>query len=389
MSSIAPTYGQQKIDLVKGQGAWLYDVSGQAYLDFASGVAVTSLGHGHQALTSALTQQTHDLLHVSNLYGIPGQAALADRLTQNSFADAVFFCNSGAEAMEACFKFARRYHWHQGHPERHEILSFSGAFHGRTLATLAAGGSDKYLEGFGPKTNGFPQAAFGDLSAARALIGAKTAALVVEPIQGEGGVRPNTAEFMHGLRALADEYGVLLILDEVQTGVGRTGSFWAHEQMNLRPDLLASAKGLGGGIPIGAALMSQGVADALAPGVHGSTFGGNPLAMAAGLAVVETIDQPDFLAQVRQRGAQLAHGLESLAAGNNKVIARTRGTGLMQGLQLYPDQCVADLAAAARAQGLLSVPAGDQTLRLLPPLIISEDEIEMALCRLSAAVQAL
>lgn len=389
MSSLAPTYGPQKITLVKGQGAWLYDDHDRAYLDFASGIAVTSLGHNHPRLTKALAEQSQNLLHVSNLFGIPSQQNLADRLTQNSFADAVFFCNSGAEAMEASIKFARRYHWHQGNPERHEVLSFSGGFHGRTIATIAAGGSDKYLEGFGPKAAGFTQIPFGDLEAAKAAIGPQTAALLIEPIQGEGGIRPNSQEFMHGARALADAHGLLLILDEVQTGVGRTGKFWAHEHFGMTPDILASAKGLGAGVPIGAALMTQAVADSLAPGAHGSTFGGNPLSMAAGGVVVETIDEPDFLTDVAEKGTYLAQGLEKLAQGNNRILAGTRGLGLMQSIQLYPEGSVGNLVAAAQDQGLLTVPAGDQTVRLLPPLTISKAEIDQALDKLAAALHAL
>ena len=377
------------MNLVKGQGAWLHDETGKAYLDFASGIAVTSLGHGHPALVKALQRQSADLLHVSNLYGIPAQGQLAAHLTKGSFADAVFFCNSGAEALEACFKFARRYHWHRGSAERHEIISFAGAFHGRTIATIAAGGSPKYLEGFGPKAAGFHQVDFDDLNAAEALIGPKTAALVVEPVQGEGGIRPNSLEFMQAVRELADRHGLLLILDEVQTGVGRTGTFWAYEQFGMTPDLLASAKGLGGGVPVGAVLMTQAISDCLAPGTHGTTFGGNPLSMAASLAVTQTIDQPEFLIHVQDMGKRLSEGLQNLTKGHNQVLAGTRGMGLMQSIQLYPDQSVADLVEAARQQGLLTVPAGDQTVRLLPPLMVSEGEIDQALDKLSAAVASL
>jgi len=389
MSSLAPTYGPQKITLVKGEGAWLYDDQDRAYLDFATGIAVSSLGHNHPVLIKALQEQSQNLLHVSNLFGIPGQKILADRLTQNSFADAVFFCNSGAEAMEASIKFARRYHWHRGQPERYEVLSFSGGFHGRTLATIAAGGSDKYLEGFGPKVSGFTQIAFGDLEAAEAAIGPQTAALLIEPIQGEGGIRPNTKEFMQVARTLADAHDLLLILDEVQTGVGRTGKFWAYEHFGITPDLLASAKGLGAGVPIGASLMTQAVADTLAPGAHGSTFGGNPLAMAAGNAVLETVDTPAFLADIAEKGTYLAKGLTKLAQGNNRLLAGTRGMGLMQSIQLYPEGSVADFVAAAQDQGLLTVPAGDQTVRLLPPLTVTKGEIDQALEKLTATLRSL
>ncbi len=389
MSSLAPTYAPQKMKLVKGQGAWLFDDQGQAYLDFASGIAVTSLGHNHPALTQALQDQSGALVHVSNLYGIPAQEELAARLTAQSFADAVFFCNSGAEAMEGCLKFARRYHWHQGQDQRTDIISFAGAFHGRTLATIAVGGSPKYAEGFGPKAPGFHQVAFGDLAAAEALIGPTTAALVVEPVQGEGGIRPHTADFMRQIRALADAHGVLLILDEVQTGVGRTGHFWAHEAYGMAPDLLASAKGLGGGVPVGAVLMTHDVAACLRPGIHGSTFGGNPLAMAAALAVVKTIDQADFLDQVRQQGAYLSAGLDRLAQGDNRVVAGHRGLGLMQGLQVHAGIEVADLVEAARQAGLLTVPAGDQTLRLLPPLTVTRAEIDQGLSKLETAIKSL
>ena len=389
MSSLAPTYSPQSLSFVKGQGSWLYDDGARAYLDFASGIAVTSLGHNHPVLTRALQAQLGNLIHVSNLFGIPGQQRLADRLTQNSFADAVFFCNSGAEAMEAAIKFARRYHWHQGAPERFEVISFGGGFHGRTLATIAAGGSDKYLKGFGPKVAGFVQVPFEDLAAAEAAIGPQTAALLIEPVQGEGGIRPNRREFMQGARALAHARDLLLILDEVQTGVGRTGKFWAYEHFGTPPDILASAKGLGAGLPIGATLMTQAVADTLAPGVHGSTFGGNPLAMAAGTVVMDTIDRPGFLTEVAEKGSYLSQGLEQLAQGNNCLLAGTRGLGLMQSVQLYPDGSVAELAAAAQNQGLLTVPASDQTLRLLPPLIVSGEEIDQALDKLSTALRSL
>lgn len=389
MSSIAPTYGPRKMNLVKGQGAWLYDDQGQAYLDFSSGIAVTSLGHNHPALTKALMSQADTLLHVSNLYGIPVQEKLATRLTANSFADAVFFCNSGAEAMEACFKFARRFFWHNNQPERTEIISFSGAFHGRTIATIAAGGSAKYLEGFGPKANGFLQVEFGDLSAAEALIGPKTAALVFEPIQGESGIRPHDAAFIREARELADSYGLLLIVDEVQTGVGRTGTFWAHEDYGISPDLLGSAKGLGGGVPIGATLMTASVADALAPGTHGTTYGGNPLAVSAALAVVEIIDQPNFLQSVQTKGELLTKGLESLIRGDNRILSGHRGKGLMQSVQVQSEIAVSDVVEAARQKGLLTVPAGNQTVRLLPPLNISESEIKDGLTKLERAIKSL
>ena len=384
-SLIAPTYGTPTPALVKGQGAWLYDDRDRAYLDFASGIAVTSLGHNHPALTKAIQDQAETLIHTSNLYGIPGQEALAEKLVQRSFADAVFFCNSGAEAMEACLKFARRYHWAHDQPQRHRIISFSGAFHGRTLATIAAGGAPKYLESFGPKVSGFDQVPYGDLSAAEAAITDETAALLIEPIQGEGGIRPHSAEFMQSVRALADQHGLLLILDEVQTGVGRTGTFWAHEACGMTPDLLASAKGLGGGFPVGACLMTDRVAQTVGPGVHGTTYGGNPLAMAAANAVVDVIDQPEFLAEVQTKGAYLSDKLHSLVRASNKVFAGTRGLGLMQCLQLHEGQSVADFVAAAKDEGLLTVPAGDQTVRLLPPLTIKTDEIDQALERLAAA----
>ena len=291
--------------------------------------------------------------------------------------------------MEGCFKFARRYHWHRDNPERTDIISFTGAFHGRTIATIAAGGSPKYLEGFGPRAQGFQQVGFGDLAAAESLIGPTTAALVVEPIQGESGIRPQDAAFMKDARALADAHGLLLILDEVQTGVGRTGTFWAHEGYGVRPDLLGSAKGLGGGVPVGAVLMTQAVADALAPGTHGTTYGGNPLTMAAALAVVETIDQTAFLTSVVEKGAHLIAGLDSLMKGDNRVMAGHRGKGLMQSIQIHDDFAVADVIEAARQEGLLTVPAGDQTVRLLPPLTISFEEIDEALIKLEAAIKSI
>lgn len=393
MSSLAPTYGKPKMTLIRGEGAWLYDEQDRPYLDFASGIAVTALGHNHPAITAAIQHQSEQLLHVSNLYGIAGQTPLADLLVETSFADKVFFCNSGAEAMEACLKFARRYHWHHqkdmGAPERVEVISFAGAFHGRTLATIAAGGSPKYLESFGPKTEGFLQVPFGDLEAAREAIGPNTAALLIEPVQGEGGIRPNTPEFMQAARALADEHGLLLILDEVQTGAGRTGTLWAYEQFGITPDLLASAKGLGGGFPVGATLMTDKVAETISPGVHGTTYGGNPLAMAVAGAVMGEVSEPDFLRSVRDRGKQLSEGLEALVSGTNSILAGTRGMGLMQSLQLQQGVAVADFVEAARLEGLLTVPAGDQTVRLLPPLTIKDSEVQEALSRLQKAVEAL
>jgi acetylornithine/N-succinyldiaminopimelate aminotransferase len=379
---LLPVYKRAAVAFERGESAYLFDQDGRRYLDFASGIAVTLLGHAHPHLVDALKRQADKLWHTSNLYGIGEQGRLAERLVAQSFADTVFFCNSGAEALEAAIKLARRFHHQRGQPERHRILTFEGAFHGRTLATLSAGGQDKYLEGFRPGLEGFDQVPFGDLAAAEAAIGERTAAILVEPIQGEGGIRAPGAAFLEGLRHLADEHDLLLILDEVQSGMGRTGRLFAYEWTRITPDIMALAKGLGGGFPIGACLATARAASGMAPGTHGSTFGGNPLACAVGNAVLDVLLEEGFLEHVRDHAARLRDRLQTIADTFPRVIEEVRGQGYLLGLKVRPPPT--EVAAALLEQGLLTVPAGDNVIRLLPPLIIEEGEIEQAAATLEA-----
>jgi acetylornithine/N-succinyldiaminopimelate aminotransferase len=346
-------------------------------LDFAAGVAVNSLGHAHPHLVEALRKQAGKLWHTSNLYQIPVQERLATRLVAASFADQAFFCNSGAEAIECALKIARRFHYGNGAPERFRVLTFEGAFHGRTLTTIAAGGQPKHLEGFGPGVDGFDQAEFGDLKAAGQAIGPETAAIMVEPIQGEGGVCTPPTGFLKGLRTLCDDNGMLLIFDEVQTGLGRTGRLFAHEWDGVGPDVMALAKGLGGGFPIGACLATNAAGEFMTPGTHGSTFGGNPLAMAVANAVLDVVMENGFLDQVRQIAGALNQRLSWLVAAYPGVFSEVRGTGLLIGLRCEVPN--AEVIEAARAHGLLLAPAGDNVARLLPPLIVGEREVEEAI----------
>ncbi|HSP25090.1 MAG TPA: aspartate aminotransferase family protein, partial [Saliniramus sp.] len=352
-----------------------------------SGIAVNSLGHAHPHLVKALTEQAEKLWHVSNLFQIPEGERLAQRLVDATFADRVFFSNSGAEANEGAIKMARRYHWARGNPERFRILTFEGAFHGRTIATIAAGGQKKYLEGFGPKAEGFDQVPFGDHEAMRAAVTPETAAILIEPIQGEGGIREVPHQCLRGLRELCDETGTLLIFDEVQTGVGRTGKLFAHEWAGISPDIMTVAKGIGGGFPMGAILATEEAGSGLAAGTHGTTFGGNPLAMAVGNAVLDVVLAPGFLDHVRQIGLLMMQRLAELRDRHPDVIAEVRGHGLLLGLRTVVPN--GDLVAAARAQKLLTIPAGDNVVRLLPPLIITEAEAGEAASRLDAACTAI
>jgi acetylornithine/N-succinyldiaminopimelate aminotransferase len=361
--------------------------SGDRYLDFGSGIAVNALGHAHPHLVEALQGQAAKLWHVSNLYRIPEGEKLAQRLVDNSFADHVFFTNSGAEALECAIKMARKYHSANGQPERFRIVTFEGAFHGRTLATIAAGGQKKYLEGFGPKVDGFDQVPFGDHEALKAAIGPETGAILIEPIQGEGGVRPVPPQCLRGLRELCDEHGLLLIFDEVQTGVGRTGRLFAHQRAGVEPDIMAIAKGIGGGFPMGACLSTKEAGKGMTAGVHGTTFGGNPLAMAVGNAVLDVVLAPGFLEHVEKMGLLMKQRLAELADRHPAIIAEVRGEGLLLGLRCVVPNT--DLAAAARAEKLLTVPAGENVLRLLPPLIIGEAEAGEAVARLDRAASAL
>jgi acetylornithine/N-succinyldiaminopimelate aminotransferase len=386
-SAILPTYARADLAFEKGQGAWLVERGGERYLDFGSGIAVNSVGHAHPHLVKALADQAEKLWHVSNLFQIPEGERLAQRLVDATFADRVFFCNSGAEANEGAIKMARRYHWAKGQPERFRILTFEGAFHGRTIATIAAGGQKKYLEGFGPKAEGFDQVPFGDHEAMRAAITPETAAILIEPIQGEGGIREVPHQCLRGLRELCDEQGILLIFDEVQTGVGRTGRLFAHEWAGISPDIMTVAKGIGGGFPMGAILATEEAGSGLAAGTHGTTFGGNPLAMAVGNAVLDIVLAPGFLDHVRQVGLLMMQRLAELRDRHPDVIAEVRGQGLLLGLRTAVPN--GDFVAAARAQKLLTIPAGDNVVRLMPPLIITEAEAGEAASRLDAACTAI
>ena len=386
-SPLLPTYARADLSFERGEGAWLTAATGERFLDFGSGIAVNALGHAHPHLVEALTDQAGRLWHVSNLFRIPEGERLAQRLVDATFADVVFFSNSGAEANEAAIKMARRYHAVSGAPERYRIVTVEGAFHGRTLATIAAGGQKKYLEGFGPKVEGFDQVPFGDHDVLRAAIGPETAAILVEPIQGEGGVRAVPTQCLRGLRELCDERGLLLLLDEVQTGVGRTGKLFAHEWSGIQPDIMSVAKGIGGGFPLGACLATSEAAKGMTVGTHGTTFGGNPLAMAVGNAVLDVVLAPGFLDGVQRIALVLKQRLAELKDRRPGIIAEIRGEGLIIGLRTHILN--AEFAAAARAQGLLTVPAGDNVVRLLPPLVIGEAEVGEAFRRLDAACSAL
>jgi acetylornithine/N-succinyldiaminopimelate aminotransferase len=381
------TYNRVPIVFERGHGVWLETPEGERYLDFAAGIAVNSLGHTHPHLVEALKAQADCLWHLSNVHEIPDQSRLAERLTEVTFADKVFFTNSGAEALECAIKTARRHFFVNGQPERYRIVTIEGAFHGRTLATIAAGGQPKYLEGFGPKVEGFDQVPFGDHEALKAAITSETAAILVEPVQGEGGIRPLPNECMRGLRELCDEHGILLILDEVQSGVGRTGKLFAHEWAGIEPDIMAVAKGIGGGFPFGACLATASAADGMTLGTHGTTYGGNPLAMAVGNAVLDVILDDGFLPHVNDVALVLRQGLASLKDRYPDLIADVRGSGLMLGIKCAKSN--ADLVAAMRSEHLLAVPAGDNVVRLLPPLIVTTEEAREALARTEAALEML
>jgi acetylornithine/N-succinyldiaminopimelate aminotransferase len=383
VTPILPTYN--RIDLVfeRGEGAWLFTKDGQRYLDFTAGIAVNVLGHAHPHLVAALTEQAGKLWHLSNLFRIEGGERLAKRLTEATFADTMFFTNSGAEALECAIKMARRYQYVSGHPERNRIVTFEGAFHGRTLATIAAGGNEKYLEGFGPAMPGFDQVPFGDLEAVKAAIGPETGAILVEPVQGEGGVRSASWAFLRALRQICDEHGLLLVLDEVQSGVGRTGKFFAHEWAGITPDIMAIAKGIGGGFPVGACLATEEAAKGMTAGTHGSTYGGNPLAMSVANAVLDVVLAEGFMEKVQATSARLRQRLAELKDRHPAVIAEVRGEGLLVGLRtLVPN---GDLINAMRDEHMLAPSAAENVVRLLPPLTIGEAEIDAAFDKLDAA----
>jgi acetylornithine/N-succinyldiaminopimelate aminotransferase len=382
-----PTFARVDLAFERGEGAWLTTTTGERYLDFTSGVAVNALGHAHPRLVEAISAQAGKVLHVSNLFRIPEGERLAERLCAQSFADYVFFANSGAEAMECAIKTARKYHAVNGAPERVRIITFEGAFHGRTLATLAAGGQQKYLEGFGPVVEGFDQVAFGDLAAVKRVLGPTTAAILIEPIQGEGGVRVVPHQFLRELRELADANGLLLIFDEVQTGMGRTGDLFAYQHTGVTPDIMALAKALGGGFPTGACLTTAAAGKGMTAGTHGSTFGGNPLAMAAGNAVLDVMLAPGFFERLRRIALLLKQRLAEMKDRHPGVISDVRGEGLLVGIRaVVPNGQLVD---ALRAEKLLTVAAGDNVVRLLPPLIVEEAEIAEAVARIDRAASAI
>jgi acetylornithine/N-succinyldiaminopimelate aminotransferase len=386
-SHLLPTYARVDLAFERGEGAWLVATNGERYLDFTSGVAVNALGHAHPRLVAAISEQAQKLIHVSNLYRIPEAERLAARLCQASFADFVFFANSGAEAMEGAIKTARKYHSANGKPERFRIVTFEGAFHGRTLAALAAGGQKKYLEGFGPVVDGFDQVPFGDLDAVRAAIGPATAAILIEPIMGEGGVRVVAPEFLRELRRLCDQHGLLLVFDEVQTGMGRTGELFAYQRTGVIPDIMALAKALGGGFPLGACLATAEAAKGMTAGTHGSTFGGNPLAMAAGNAVLDVMLADGFFDRVKRLSLLLKQKLAGTKDRYPSLIAEVRGEGLLLGLRAVVPS--GDLVDELRAQKMITVAAGDNVVRLLPPLIVTEEEIADAVQRIERACERL
>jgi acetylornithine/N-succinyldiaminopimelate aminotransferase len=386
-SALLPVYARAPLAFDKGEGAWLVSTTGERYLDFGAGVAVNALGHAHPHLVDALTRQAAKLWHTSNLYHIPEGERLAQRLVEATFADAVFFTNSGAEALECAIKMVRKYHFAKGAPERYRVITFEGAFHGRTLATIAAGGNPKYTEGFGPVVDGFDHIAPGDIELVKATLSPETAAILIEPIQGEGGVNVIEPAFLRGLRQLCDDHGLLLVFDEVQTGVGRTGNLFAYQGVGVTPDIMAIAKGIGGGFPVGACLASLEAASGMTPASHGSTFGGNPLAMAVANAVLDTVNTPEFLAHVEQTSGRLKQSLASLVDRFPHMLADVRGEGLMLGLKCRALNT--DVITAFREAGLLAIGAGDNVVRLLPPLIITDDDVAEALRRMEKALEQL
>ena len=380
IAPVLPTYNRAAVAFVRGEGAHVYTESGDAYLDFGAGVAVTSCGHAHPHLVAALTEQANKIWHTSNIYQMPGQEKLAKRLIDLTFADTMFFCNSGAEALECSIKMARKYHHANGQPERNTILTFEGAFHGRTLATLAAGGQEKYLEGFEPRIGGFVQLPFGDHPALQAAINPSIAAILIEPVQGEGGIRPVPTQCLKGLRELCDQHGILLIFDEVQCGIGRTGKLFAHEWAGITPDIMAVAKGIGGGFPLGACMATESAAKGMTATTHGSTFGGNPLATAVGNAVLDVVTANGFLDNVSKQALLLKQRLASLKDLYPTVIEEVRGSGLMIGIKCKVPNTT--FQAAALAEHLLVIGAGDNVVRLLPPLIIAEADVNEAMAKL-------
>lgn len=380
ISAVMPNYARTAFALIKGEGMYVWADDGRRFLDMGAGIAVNSLGHCHPKMVAALTEQAQTLWHVSNLYRVAGQEKVADQLVAHSFADTVFFNNSGAEAVEAAIKMARRYHFGEGHPEKFRIISCEGSFHGRSLTDLAAGANEKHREGFGPMPEGFDHVPFDNLNAMRAAITDETAAILVEPVQGEGGIRTASAGFLKGVREICDEFGLIMILDEVQTGNGRTGKLFAHEWADVTPDILATAKGLGGGFPVGAVLATEAAAKAMTPGSHGSTFGGTPLAMAAVGAMLDVVLAPGFLAQVDKMARVLWDKLGGVVAKYPQVLEDVRGQGLMVGMRCAVENGL--LVDKMIEHGVLTVPAGENVVRMLPPMIIEESHIDEAVAAL-------
>ena len=375
--ALLPTYARADIAFDRGEGAYLYSTDGKKYLDFASGIAVTGLGHAHPHLVAALTEQAKKLWHCSNLFQIPGQQRLGERLVENSFADTVFFGNSGAEALECAIKMVRKYHDTAGNPGKYRVIGCHGSFHGRTLATLAAAGNEKYLKGFDPVVDGFDHVAFENLNELRAAITEETAAILVEPVQGEGGVRAASDQYLQGLRQVADEFDLLLVFDEVQSGMGRTGKLFAHQWAGIAPDIMTTAKALGGGFPVGACLATEKAASGMTAGSHGSTFGGNPLAMAVGNAVLDVMLSPGFFENVQKMAGKLRNGLAALVQKHPDIFEEVRGRGLLSGLKLKVPNT--EFVDALRAAGMLAVTAGENVVRLLPPLIVRDSEVSEGL----------
>lgn len=384
--AMMPVYGRCDVAPVRGEGCYLYDAQGREWLDFAAGIAVNALGHSHPHLIGAIQKQAATLMHISNLYGAPDQARVAQRLVDRSFADTVFFTNSGAEALECAIKTCRRHHTAAGRPEKFRLLTFSNAFHGRTMTTIAVTDQHKLRDGFEPLPDWATVLPFGDLEAATAAMDDSIGGILVEPIQGEGGIRPGGREFLQGLRDLCDRHGILLIFDEVQCGVGRTGTLFAYEYYSVTPDIMTLAKGIGGGFPVGACLATEHAASGMVVGTHGSTYGGNPLAMAAIDASLDVIDQPDFLSHVRSMGDRLRQSLEQMIPNHDHLFESVRGVGLMLGLKMKSDSRA--FVGHARSHGILTVAAGDNVVRLLPPLIIEERHIRECVEKLSDAARA-
>jgi acetylornithine/N-succinyldiaminopimelate aminotransferase len=386
-SKVMPTYGRIEISFEKGEGSYLIDDQGNRFLDFCTGIATASLGHAHPHLVEALTEQAAKVWHTSNLFRIPGQERLAERLVENSFADQVFFCNSGAEASEGCIKTARKYQSATGHPERYRIITIEGAFHGRTLATLAAGGKPEHLDGFGPVVEGFDHVPAGDIEAMKAAVGPETAAIMVEAVQGEGGVNTMAPNYLKSIRKLCDDEGILLLMDEVQTGMGRTGTLFAYEWEGVTPDVMGLAKALGNGMPIGAVLATEKAAVGMTPGTHGSTYGGNPLAVAAANAVLDVMLEDGFFDHVKRMSGLVNQKLAGLVDAHPDILESVRGQGLLIGLKCKASNL--ELVDALRAEGVLTVGAADNIVRLIPPLIVSEEEVGEAMDALDRACTAL